>query len=87
MMSKPIVPAEQLEAVIRQMPDAFTILDFVDACQEKYPAVWDMLVERYGLCALLSADLSQQPPQRLCETEGAGVAGTDAQGLEAEGLS
>jgi hypothetical protein len=49
MMSKPIVPAEQLEAVIRQMPDVFTILDFVDAFQEAYPDIWDMLVERYGL--------------------------------------
>jgi hypothetical protein len=49
MMSKPIVPTEQLETVIRQMPDAFTILDFVDAFQEQYPAVRDRLVERYGL--------------------------------------
>jgi hypothetical protein len=31
------------------MPDAFTILDFVDAFQDKYPDVWDGLVERYGL--------------------------------------
>jgi hypothetical protein len=30
-MSKPIVPTEQLEMVIRRMPDAFTILDFADA--------------------------------------------------------
>jgi hypothetical protein len=49
MMSKPIVPTEQLEEVIRQMPDAFTILDLVDAFQEEYPDVWDGLVERYGL--------------------------------------
>jgi hypothetical protein len=32
-MGKPIVLTEQLETVIRRMPDAFTILDFVEAFQ------------------------------------------------------
>jgi hypothetical protein len=48
-MSKPIVPTEQLEKIIRQMPDAFTILDFVDVFRQESPDVWEGLVERYGL--------------------------------------
>lgn len=48
-MSDPIVPTEELETVIRQMPDAFTVLDFVDAFQREVPDVWEGLVERYGL--------------------------------------
>ena len=48
-MSKPLVSTEQLEAVIRRMPEAFTILDFVDVFQEQCPGIWSMLVERYGL--------------------------------------
>jgi hypothetical protein len=48
-MSKPIVPTEQLETVIRRLPDAFTILDFADVFREAYPDVWEGLVERYGL--------------------------------------
>ncbi|RME47968.1 MAG: hypothetical protein D6791_04520, partial [Chloroflexi bacterium] len=48
-MTKPRVSVEQLEAVIRQMPDAFTILDFVDAFAGRFPQVWQALVERYGL--------------------------------------
>jgi hypothetical protein len=48
-MSKPIVPTEQLETIIRQMPPAFTILDFAATFQEEFPDAWDGLVERYGL--------------------------------------
>ena len=48
-MSKPIIPTEQLETVLRQMPDAFTVLDFVDAFQEEFPDAWDNLVDRCGL--------------------------------------
>ena len=48
-MGKPLVSTEQLEAVIRLMPDGFTILDFADVFQEQFPDVWRGLVERYGL--------------------------------------
>jgi hypothetical protein len=48
-MGKPIVPIAQLEKVIRQMPDAFTILDFVEAFQQECPDVRDGFVDRYGL--------------------------------------
>jgi hypothetical protein len=45
---KPRVSTEQLEAVIREMPDAFTVLDFTDAFVERFPKAWGKLVERYG---------------------------------------
>ncbi len=48
-MSSPIVPTEQLEKVIHQMPAAFTILDFAAAFEEQFPDSWDTLVDRYGL--------------------------------------
>jgi hypothetical protein len=48
-MSKPPVSTEQIEAVIHQMPESFTILDFVDAFQEQFPSLWEQLVQRYGL--------------------------------------
>jgi len=48
-MGKPLVSTEQLEAVIRQMPEAFTILDFVEVFQKEFPDLWRGLVERYGL--------------------------------------
>ncbi len=48
-MTQPRVSVEQLETIIRQMPDAFTILDFADAFAERFPEVWQALVERYGL--------------------------------------
>jgi hypothetical protein len=48
-MGAPLVPTEQLETVIRHMPDAFTILDFADVFREQFPDVWRGLVERYGL--------------------------------------
>ncbi|HID63434.1 MAG TPA: hypothetical protein EYP49_11955 [Anaerolineae bacterium] len=47
-MTSARVSVEQLEAVIRQMPDAFTILDFAKAFAERFPKVWQALVERYG---------------------------------------
>ena len=48
-MSISLVSTEQLEAVISQMPDAFTILDFTDVFQEHFSDIWRGLVERYGL--------------------------------------
>lgn len=48
-MGKPLVSNDEIETVIRQMPAAFTILDFVDAFQEQFPALWEQLVQRYGL--------------------------------------
>ena len=48
-MARPRVSVEQPEAGIRRMPDAFTILDFADAFTERFPEVWQALVERYGL--------------------------------------
>jgi hypothetical protein len=48
-MTQPRVSVEELEAVICQMPEAFTILDFADAFAERFPARWQQLVERYGL--------------------------------------
>ena len=48
-MGKPLVSTEQLEAVIRRMPEAFTILDFAEVFQEEFPDLWRGLVERYGL--------------------------------------
>jgi hypothetical protein len=35
-----------VEAVIRQMPDAFAILDFADAFREQFPDLWQQLVDR-----------------------------------------
>ncbi|HIE39396.1 MAG TPA: hypothetical protein EYP77_10085 [Anaerolineae bacterium] len=49
MGGKPLVPTEHLEEVIRRMPEGFTILDFVEVFQERFPEVWRGLVERYGL--------------------------------------
>ena len=48
-MTSPRVSVEQVETVIRQMPDAFTILDFADAFAEQFPDLWQQLVDRYGL--------------------------------------
>lgn len=48
-MSQPLVSTEQIETVIRQMPAAFTILDFADVFQEQFPSHWRQLVTRYGL--------------------------------------
>ena len=48
-MTAPRVSVEQLEAVIRQMPDAFTVLDFADAFREQFPDLWQQLVDRYDL--------------------------------------
>jgi hypothetical protein len=48
-MIAPCVSVEQVEAVIRQMPDAFTILDFADAFREQFPNLWQQLVGRYSL--------------------------------------
>lgn len=48
-MSASRVSVEQLEAIIRYMPDAFTILDFVDTFLELFPDLWQQLVDRYGL--------------------------------------
>ena len=43
------VSVEQLEELILRMPPAFTILDFARVFQEQFPALWQQLVERYGL--------------------------------------
>jgi hypothetical protein len=48
-MTPPRVSVEQIEPVIHQMPDAFTILDFVETFQELFPDLWQQLVDRYGL--------------------------------------
>jgi len=48
-VAPPRVSVEQLEAIIRQMPDAFTVLDFVAAFREQFPDLWEQLVDRYGL--------------------------------------
>lgn len=48
-MPSPRVPLDELEAVIRQMPDAFTILDFAEAFARQFPESWQALVDRYGL--------------------------------------
>ena len=48
-MGKPPISDVQLEGTIREMPAAFTILDYVDAFEQLYPQGWQQLVERYGL--------------------------------------
>lgn len=48
-VSKPLVSTEQIETIIRKMPTAFTILDFVDAFQKHFSSLWRQLVKRYGL--------------------------------------
>lgn len=45
----PLVPDDELEAVIASMPAGFTVLDFADRFAAEYPARWDELTERYGL--------------------------------------
>ncbi len=45
----PMVPDDLLEAVIHEMPKAFTILDFVAALERLHPDAWRRLVDRYGL--------------------------------------
>jgi hypothetical protein len=48
-MASPLVSVEEVEAVIPQMPGAFTILDFADAFAGQFPERWKQLVDRYGL--------------------------------------
>ena len=48
-MRKPPVSTEQIETVIRGMPEGFTILDFVDVFKKQFPDPWRKLVKRYGL--------------------------------------
>jgi hypothetical protein len=48
-MSNPLVSTEQMEAVIRKMPAAFTILDFADEFRKFHALLWRQLVKRYGL--------------------------------------
>ncbi|MDI7277290.1 MAG: hypothetical protein QME94_15040 [Anaerolineae bacterium] len=48
-MSEVSVAPEQLEAVIRRLPEAFTTLDFAAAFAEQYPDLWQRLIARYGL--------------------------------------
>lgn len=45
----PLVPDDELEAVVATMPGGFTVLDFADRFAEAYPTRWDELKERYGL--------------------------------------
>jgi hypothetical protein len=50
MVPKPILEEEKIEETIKRIPkDAFTVLDFIEAFKEAYPAEWEMLVERFGL--------------------------------------
>ncbi|MCJ2520415.1 MAG: hypothetical protein LN412_05645 [Candidatus Thermoplasmatota archaeon] len=48
-MGSPLVSDEQLEPVIQEMPEAFTILDFATAFERLHATVWAHLEERYGL--------------------------------------
>jgi hypothetical protein len=48
-MSDPLVSTEQMEAIIRKMPAAFTILDFANEFRRCRLAIWRRLVKRYGL--------------------------------------
>jgi len=48
-ISMPLVPDAELEATIRMMPMAFTVLDFADVFAESFPLRWAQLVDRYGL--------------------------------------
>jgi len=48
-MASTRVSVEQLETIICQMPESFTILDFVEAFREQFPDLWQQLVARYGL--------------------------------------
>ncbi len=45
----PLIPDDELEAVIGSMPGGFTVLDFADRFAAEYPARWDEPTERYGL--------------------------------------
>ncbi|WP_456413573.1 hypothetical protein [Oceanithermus profundus] len=45
----PLLPDEDLEAVVRLMPEAFTVLEFADRLAKVRPERWAELVERYGL--------------------------------------
>ena len=87
-MTTPRVSVEQVEAVVRQMPGAFTILDFVEAFREQFPDHWQQLVKRYGLygsgtrysaLTYLSNRLSAYSRQVP------GPVGANARGLEARG--
>ncbi len=45
----PLLPDGELKTIIRQMPAAFTVLDFADRLARDFPQRWNALVERYGL--------------------------------------
>lgn len=45
----PVVADDVLEATVRAMPEAFTVLDFASALERLHPEVWEGLVDRYGL--------------------------------------
>ena len=49
MVTQPRVSTEQLERVIRMMPQSFTVLDFRQTFEEAFPHFWQQLVQRYGL--------------------------------------
>jgi hypothetical protein len=49
MVTQPRVSTDQLERVIRMMPDSFTVLDFRQAFEETFPHLWQQLVQRYEL--------------------------------------
>ncbi len=44
-----LVSDEPLERVIREMPEAFTILDYAATFKRLYPRAWARLRDRYGL--------------------------------------
>ena len=48
-MAGQLVPDAQLEAVIREMPATFTVLDYVEAFRRLRPGLWQELEDRYGL--------------------------------------
>jgi len=48
MKSSP-VDDQQLTAIIREMPGAFTIIEYADAFKRHFPTKWRELVKTYGL--------------------------------------
>jgi hypothetical protein len=48
-MRKPLISTEQIETVIRGMPEGFTTLDFVGVFKKQFPVLWRQLAKRYGL--------------------------------------
>jgi len=48
--SKTIIEEQKIEVTIKNIPkDKFTVLDFIEAFQNLFPAEWKQLMERFGL--------------------------------------